>query len=809
MSAAEPTPAERFGSSTDASAMTTTTASAATPPHSPSLAAERDTPLAPGSPYLLTSAAGTQATEQSPMLASEPSLTSTLNADPSTGSSSCHPLASLAEGYADTREMVTQSASLLTSCSSPHDIAPAHESNLIVAPRIRTSHSRPRFWALLPLLALLDVASENYVGISVMLAAQSSSAQDYLVGGTAKQSRKPDQKILLCVAILGICLMRSATIAVVGISNKTDQLGLVVAAVCAISALVLVAVFNLLFQSGNLYKHQDSISPLWNVEDVLGHVSKPSLALLTSIGLVFTLLEYVMYVLVVGIRVPPGGGVAISTMQHVRQWKRGIRSAQPRGEEDEHWVIEVEAEDGGCAGPSALGSEHTKTGAGTPERMSSAGSSRIRSSEADLSALDGSRRLSRSAISGSLMGSYGATTQYVDGTGPPSFNSIAPWLRSTSHADSRGSSVQGRRSRQDESHLAIADPDTTSMLDDLHFNRDVERNPDIRDAALLGESSTGIGGERDGHSANDYDDDDDPNEIKDIPFPSSTSRDLSRFRLALSIADEPERRRSRTLSAMSRSPSSAGKKQLRGGSDEEQSEQDVPPYEASLSRAIENSDASAIRRHTASSSTTYREFPSQQPHRQQSVPMAAIASTRNKLVEFKKPGKSRDHPEVFGAAKGSLMDAASKRWDGPERENASRSARATPAAMLASLPTSPMGIRGPPESSAKAEPLGQGPGMGGQRSLAISSVTSSSASTSRQHTSSGPGRSSTAMAAVVRAGDRRLRYPLSLSNNTTSPGLGIMNSGSQTTLRESGVTTSRRLFGGRTQSDSRSQRLID
>jgi hypothetical protein len=44
-----------------------------------------------------------------------------------------------------------------------------------------------------------------------------------------------DRQAALVFALIGMAVLRSMVIAVVGIANKTDQLGLVVATVCAVS----------------------------------------------------------------------------------------------------------------------------------------------------------------------------------------------------------------------------------------------------------------------------------------------------------------------------------------------------------------------------------------------------------------------------------------------------------------------------------------------------------------------------------------------------------------------------------------------
>ena len=153
--------------------------------------------------------------------------------------------------------------------------------------RIRTSRTRPRLWIALPVVALADLASQGYVGGMLLYSyskrMQSPGAMDIDLSLDVHRQQS------LCITLLVIALLRSITLSVVGLANKTDQLGLIVAAVSAISMLVLLAVVNLLFLSGELFSGH---SPDGSGPQLLASPSWPpvppfpssSLSLLTILG---------------------------------------------------------------------------------------------------------------------------------------------------------------------------------------------------------------------------------------------------------------------------------------------------------------------------------------------------------------------------------------------------------------------------------------------------------------------------------------------------------------------------------------------
>lgn len=103
---------------------------------------------------------------------------------------------------------------------------------------IRTSRNRPRFWALLPLVALLDVLVEGVLASRILEHVQQQYESAPHGQGDRSGSGEEwmeDRQAALVFALMAMAILRSMVIAIVGIANKTDQLGLFVATVCAVS----------------------------------------------------------------------------------------------------------------------------------------------------------------------------------------------------------------------------------------------------------------------------------------------------------------------------------------------------------------------------------------------------------------------------------------------------------------------------------------------------------------------------------------------------------------------------------------------
>lgn len=440
---------------------------------------------------------------------------------------------------------------------------------------------RPRFWYLLPLLSLLDVLLETIVAFPLLFATTSTNPS------TTKPN--PDSSIdstrvrTLTATLLSACMLRCATLSIISIGNRTDQLGLIVAGVCAASALVGVSVFNLLFQEGALSPSSPASSS-WR-----DNLPTPTLTLLTSLGLGFTVLEYILYVIVVGIRVPPSQGQAggVRRMGDVRRWKRGVRAVglQQQGQGGgSDWSVYMDEEDDDDAEEGEAGEDveptrkrrrasyvdpaTTLTPGNSGGNLEAAGSSGSKSSsllllpEAAITtppptstsygALEASRPLSsllpQSAFSAASTGAEGS----VRAAGTPGDR-----RRTTSTTSTRS------RGGLDAAFPPSSSASPVGSTGRLRLSASPSRSPSTNapvdlEAAAAAASRPHSSGEEGGED--DEEEDADPNEILDIPsFPSSTSRDASRMRLAM--ASEPASSRGRRLSA------------IRGGEGEESREE--------------------------------------------------------------------------------------------------------------------------------------------------------------------------------------------------------------------------------------------
>ncbi|CAO1612662.1 unnamed protein product [Jaminaea pallidilutea] len=470
--------------------------SSSRPPTSP-IVSSRPSPLLPASPYVLVSTSSGHnhwrtVDEHTPLL--PPSMAQQRIDD------------------ADAEDVPVQGRSTVLPRSSNH-----HS----MTSQLRRRRSRPRFWYLLPLIAFIDITVEIAVG-APLIAHLRDHGRGTPGGGHRPGHGHPKgspwesgRAVSLVATILGVALMRATTVSVVGIGNKTDQLGLIIAGVCALSALVLVSVFNLLFQSGVLL-HRSDDQMLHTTMISAAQWWTPSLTLLTSIGLVFTVFEYVLYVLVVGIRVPPGGG-GIGRMQQVRRWKRGLRetaAAQEEGDEQD-WIVAItETDRPPVSRGASSNTRKSRSRQGSVRGLSSKNSSAV-------SRLSEVAQISRAT--------FGRVASHDDAEG----------RRQSVSGSEGGSDADGeeRRESEDEDEGGTRGEEEQEQDRDLEANVDADAGIDAHGDALSEEEEA-----REDH---------DPDDIMDIPLPSSSSRDASRFRLALSMADEPERRRSRTSSVFS------------------------------------------------------------------------------------------------------------------------------------------------------------------------------------------------------------------------------------------------------------------
>ncbi|CAO1622883.1 unnamed protein product [Sympodiomycopsis kandeliae] len=470
----------------------------------------------PQSPYVLITPSGPEVDHDQPYL--PPSLVSS----DAQGTQPQRQKRNSSNATGRTRHRSRTASQLSTRASRSANAASARE------PR-----PRPRFWIILALIVLIDAICEGYVGYRVII--ENSDIAISPGSPSVSKDKKNSQKIVsLAIAILGAGAMRCMTISVVAIGNKTDQLGLTVAAICALSVLITVSVFNLLFQSGMLFYLPEQI-----------HLPEPTLSLLTSTSLVFTLVEYVAYVLVVGIRVPPNG-VSAARMREARRWKRGVREsglqyhAEDEEEEFPRRPQQQQQQSSSPFLPKSAGRRGSGYGTMTQE-SEAAGPSRSPSNRSPALGLQSvSPRSSVSQSQGPHTGSLD-----LEVGSPGSRRGGTP--RST---DSR------LRSREGSEHVSQTPQQShspTKYHDDDQDDDDSEDEEEEDQRAIAADTTEETEEEEEDDDEEEEDDFDgqDPNEILDIP-PTSTNATKEESRARLALAMNTELRRSRTASMISR-----------------------------------------------------------------------------------------------------------------------------------------------------------------------------------------------------------------------------------------------------------------
>lgn len=232
---------------------------------------------------------------------------------------------------------------LVTQASSPDNDDSSTYATAALAP------PRPRFFALLPLLALADLATATALAVLVV------RRLDGLPGDDQGQlSAVLKTKRLIGTIVLG-AVARTCCLSFIGCSKRIRDRVIGVAATCLVShlselelnvqpdstfsqmsILLLVSVANILFLLPPLVVPA-SISRLAGLPR-LPHVPLPKLpkataALLVGHQIALTLLEWATYIAVVGVRVAPRRVGAANA----RRWQRGVRT------EAEGWQGEDES----------------------------------------------------------------------------------------------------------------------------------------------------------------------------------------------------------------------------------------------------------------------------------------------------------------------------------------------------------------------------------------------------------------------------------------------------------------------------------
>lgn len=208
----------------------------------------------------------------------------------------------------------------------------------------RVFGSRPRLFFFLPLLAALDVATTLTLGILVLnQLAKHDEPAAHILGGplshdpvmTSSLPGRTDprlddaawerRKIVLLVIVFSIA--RAFSYGIVGFSIRIRQLGVTVAAISILSTLFYVSVANLLFQArpkpGIVDKRSNSwsgvlASDAWRWPDAFRHF-EPTMPILVGVQMAFTLFEWILYIAIVGVKIPPGGNPV-----EAKRWARDL-----------------------------------------------------------------------------------------------------------------------------------------------------------------------------------------------------------------------------------------------------------------------------------------------------------------------------------------------------------------------------------------------------------------------------------------------------------------------------------------------------
>ncbi|KDN37591.1 hypothetical protein K437DRAFT_259734 [Tilletiaria anomala UBC 951] len=237
---------------------------------------------------------------------------------------------------------------------------------------------QPRFYFVLPTLAALDILLTVVIGFTII-----------------EQERKPrggdtgdanSQRVKLVSALIACAILRDSVIAIIGFSRSIAKLGITVAAICLMSMLFIISILNLLFQVPG---ENDDPTPLSATSPIciqaaanahpmvvrtctapslssaagrlastvglvdwtLSYSQKPSLALLCSIQLFATFAQWISYVAVVGIRVPPGGNPV-----RAQRWMQALAQGEidtSRLRETSVYDLDVDFEDDDDTDPEA------------------------------------------------------------------------------------------------------------------------------------------------------------------------------------------------------------------------------------------------------------------------------------------------------------------------------------------------------------------------------------------------------------------------------------------------------------------------
>ena len=176
---------------------------------------------------------------------------------------------------------------------------------------------------MLPLVAVLDAALAITLGVLILRQEARHIEPDPslpLPDPALEDAAWERRKIVL--AVLAFSFARCSAYLIVGISLRIRQLGVTVAAISILSTLFYVSVANLLFQArskpSTLSDMLLSLSREWRWPDAFRHF-EPTMPILVGAQIGFTLFEWVLYIAVVGVKIPPGGNPVTA-----KRWQRGL-----------------------------------------------------------------------------------------------------------------------------------------------------------------------------------------------------------------------------------------------------------------------------------------------------------------------------------------------------------------------------------------------------------------------------------------------------------------------------------------------------
>ncbi len=214
------------------------------------------------------------------------------------------------------------------------------------------SQPRPRFCWVLALLAAIDFVITAFLGAQLLYEqpqrhgsnpdSKPPTGEDGSNSGGG--SNDEDRRLGLIAAMIACAVLRDTVLGAVAFSKQVRQLAITVAAVALASLLFVTAVFNLLFQAraaaaaqravgadASTISSEGIVKIIFGPQLDLGGAFSPitaiplpqGVALLATVNLAMTLLQWITYIAIVGIRPPPGGNPV-----QARRWIQALHKGE-------------------------------------------------------------------------------------------------------------------------------------------------------------------------------------------------------------------------------------------------------------------------------------------------------------------------------------------------------------------------------------------------------------------------------------------------------------------------------------------------